>query len=226
MPHVDVVIVGSGPAGSIAALTAARGAPACSLWISARFPRDKACGDLIGPSGVQLLASLDVKVPGARASGTWWWSDRPGTRAVQPALAGLDYPGYALTVPRQLLDAALRDAALDAGAEAVHGRAVGVNDDGAGQVIVRLAGGAELRGDVVIGADGANSAIAQAAQPRWTHPGPCGVSRCAVTPTQPWRMPHIVLWEPRRWRLFPGYGWIFPTADGTTNIGLGVALGG
>ena len=37
-------------------------------------------------------------------------------------------------------------------------------------------------------------------------------------------LPHILLWEPRPWRLFPGYGWIFPTADGRANIGLGLGV--
>ena len=38
-------------------------------------------------------------------------------------------------------------------------------------------------------------------------------------------LPHILLWEPQRWRLFPGYGWIFPTADGRANVGLGLGVG-
>ncbi len=49
----DVLIVGSGPAGSIAALVLARGGARVALVDKAAFPRDKACGDLIGPRGVQ-----------------------------------------------------------------------------------------------------------------------------------------------------------------------------
>jgi flavin-dependent dehydrogenase len=38
-------------------------------------------------------------------------------------------------------------------------------------------------------------------------------------------LPLIVLLEARPWRIFPGYGWLFPGADGQANVGIGVALG-
>jgi len=58
----DAVVVGAGPAGSVAALTLARGGAHVALVDKARFPRDKACGDLIGPRGVALLSELGVGV--------------------------------------------------------------------------------------------------------------------------------------------------------------------
>ena len=61
----DVLIVGSGPAGSIAALVLARGGARVALVDKTAFPRDKACGDLIGPRGVQLLRDLALEVPDA-----------------------------------------------------------------------------------------------------------------------------------------------------------------
>ena len=36
-----------------------------ALADKASFPRDKACGDLVGPRGVQLLVELGVHVPDA-----------------------------------------------------------------------------------------------------------------------------------------------------------------
>ena len=61
----DAVVVGAGPAGSIAALVLARGGARVALADKAPFPRDKACGDLVGPRGVQVLAELGVHVPDA-----------------------------------------------------------------------------------------------------------------------------------------------------------------
>ena len=61
--HFDALVVGSGPAGSIAALVLARGGARVALVDKASFPREKACGDLIGPRGVQLLHELAVEVP-------------------------------------------------------------------------------------------------------------------------------------------------------------------
>jgi len=58
----DAVVVGAGPAGSIAALVLARGGARVALADKASFPRDKACGDLVGPRGVQALAELGVRV--------------------------------------------------------------------------------------------------------------------------------------------------------------------
>ena len=61
----DVLVVGSGPAGSIAALVLARGGARVALVDKTAFPRDKACGDLIGPRGVQLLRDLSLDAPDA-----------------------------------------------------------------------------------------------------------------------------------------------------------------
>jgi flavin-dependent dehydrogenase len=86
---------------------------------------------------------------------------------------------------------------------------------------VRLAGGADIRADVIIGADCATSQIAQDAglvDPARVPWGFAlrGYADAAVD------LPQIALWEPRRWRLFPGYGWIFPVPGGPANIRLGV----
>ena len=61
----DAVVVGAGPAGSIAALVLARAGASVALVDKAAFPRDKACGDLVGPRGVQVLAELGLTVPNA-----------------------------------------------------------------------------------------------------------------------------------------------------------------
>ena len=63
--HFDALVVGSGPAGSIAATVLARGGARVALVDKAKFPRDKACGDLVGPRGVQLLTDLGIAIPGA-----------------------------------------------------------------------------------------------------------------------------------------------------------------
>ena len=47
----DAVVVGAGPAGSVAALVLARAGARVALADKASFPRDKACGDLVGQIG-------------------------------------------------------------------------------------------------------------------------------------------------------------------------------
>ena len=61
----DALVIGAGPAGSVAALVLARAGARVALVDKARFPRDKACGDLVGPRGVQLLSDLAIEMPTA-----------------------------------------------------------------------------------------------------------------------------------------------------------------
>ncbi len=204
----------------MAALCLARAGARVVIVDKRSFPRDKACGDLIGPRGVRLLDELGVDVPGARRLGDMIVVAPNGRRALLPALPGVDYPGHALAIPRHEFDAALFDAAVEAGAAHVHDRVTGMVDDGG----VRLAAGTDVFADVVIGADGAQSAVAEAAglvddrRALWGF----ALRRYVRAPVE---LPHILLWEPDRWRLFPGYGWIFPTPDGGANVGLGLAVG-
>lgn len=203
----------------MAALCLARAGAHVVIVDKRSFPRDKACGDLIGPRGVRLLDELGVDVPGARRLGDMIVVAPNGRRALLPALAGVEYPGHALAIPRHEFDAALFRAAVEAGATHVHDRVTGLAEGG-----VRLAGGADVLADMVVGADGAQSAIAEAAglvddrRALWGF----ALRRYVAAPVD---LPHILLWEPERWRLFPGYGWIFPTPDGGANVGLGLAVG-
>src|SRR5204862_5534064 len=38
-------------------------------------------------------------------------------------------------------------------------------------------------------------------------------------------LPLLVLLDARPWRIYPGYGWLFPGADGQANVGIGVGMG-
>jgi len=216
----DVLVVGAGPAGSIAALVLARAGARVALLDKAAFPRDKACGDFVGPRGLQVLADLGIPEPPGLDVGDMVVVGPTGRRVVLPCFAGLSYPGRARAVPRTVLDSALRSAALDAGAVPFDGRAdrplwAGPTLDGF------AVGEGELRADFVIGADGATSHVATCA-------GLVDGARLlwgfAVRSylDQPVELPAITLWEQTPWRAFPGYGWIFPGPEGVANIGVGI----
>src|SRR5213592_2366246 len=115
--HFDALVVGAGPAGSVAALVLARGGARVALVDKARFPRDKACGDLVGPRGVQLLSDLAIEVAPAATVGDMIVVGPTGRRVRLPCYPGATYPGYAFASPRASLDATLQEAALSAGAE-------------------------------------------------------------------------------------------------------------
>ncbi len=120
----DVVVVGAGPAGSLAALTLASGGADVAIVDKATFPRDKACGDLLGPRAVDLLDGLGIRVPGALPVGDMLVVG-PSRRSVRlRCTGGLSYPGYALASKRVDLDGAIRDAAVKAGAVPLEGQVV------------------------------------------------------------------------------------------------------
>lgn len=216
----DVLVVGSGPAGSVAALVLARAGARVALVDKASFPRDKACGDLIGPRGLQVLADLGIREPDGLDVGGLMVVGPTGRRVVLSCTPGLSYPGRARAVTRLAFDEALRKAAVDAGAILVDGRAdrpLWSSSQLDGFVVDRH----ELRADFVIGADGATSHVAASAGMVEESRVLWGFAvRCYLE--QQVDLPAITVWEPTRWRAFPGYGWIFPGPGGTANVGLGV----
>jgi geranylgeranyl reductase family protein len=217
----DVLVVGAGPAGSVAALVLARGGAHVALVDKAEFPRDKACGDLVGPRGVQLLVDLDLAVPGAIPVGDMIVVGPTGRRVRLPCFPGHTYPDHAVAVPRTSLDMVLREAALAAGAVPFIGQAVDAVRGPAGIEGIALANGTQLRADTIIGADGATSRVAEVAG-LVDHNRVMWGFAIRTYLDQPVEIPAIVLWEPSRWRALPGYGWLFPGPDGRANVGLGV----
>ena len=145
------------------------------------FPRDKACGDLVGPRGVRVLSELGIEMTGASTVGDMIVVGPTGRRVRLPAYPGRTYPGHAIAVPRHDFDNALRNAALTASAEARTGRAERPPFGDDGLEGFALSTGAELRADMVLGADGATSRVAAAAN-LVVPDGCCGRSPSAPTP--------------------------------------------
>lgn len=222
--HFDVIVAGSGPAGSIAALVLARGGARVALVDKSCFPRDKACGDLIGPRGVRLLSDLGIEIPEARPVDDMIVVGPKGRQVRLPCLEGDSYPGHGLAVPRARFDDRLRRSAVAAGAVAMVAR-VGdpiVADDGTIEGF-SLSDGRRVRADAVIGADGATSRVAEVAGMVEHSRVLWGFALRAYV-EDPVGVPHIILWEDQPRRGFPGYGWLFPGVGGQANIGLGVGV--
>ena len=161
----DVLIVGAGPAGSIAALVLARAGARVRIVDRGRFPRGKLCGDTLNPGALALLDRLAVSA-GVRERAlpvTGMIVTGPGgTRVVGAYAEGVS--GAAIT--RADLDERLLSEAARAGARFEPGvmvRAPLVAADGARVLGARAAGrsGArDLRARVVIAADGRHSRLA------------------------------------------------------------------
>jgi geranylgeranyl reductase family protein len=221
----DVVVAGAGPGGSLAAFELARAGARVALVDKASFPRDKACGDLVGPRGVGLLNGLGIVPDGTVSLGDMAVVGPSGGRVVLPAVPGRTYPGCAWALPRKVFDDVVYQAAMKAGAEAITARvaAVEIEEDG-GAAAVRLDDGIRLRAGFVIGADGATSAVAGSVglvRADWVQWGFAVRTYLEAEVA----LPVIVLFDEEPGVGFPGYGWIFPGPDGMANAGVGVGTG-
>ena len=215
----DLVVVGSGPAGSAAAVGALRTRPDLRVLLldRAQFPRDKACGDGIAPHVVALLEEYAVTglvddavpVPELRLH-----------RGATTVRRQMHRPAW--VVPRTVLDARLRDAAVAAGAvpQQAQVRSAATGPDG-----VTLDGPAgRVAGAVVVGADGAHSAVARsvpAGRPRGSRTA-FAIRGYAPTPAERRGAQVIVFGDTRQ----PSYAWSFDRGDGSANVGYGELLHG
>lgn len=156
----DVAVIGGGPAGATAATELAR--QGRRVWLLDRPGRIKPCGGAIPP---RLIRDFDIPdhLIVARAN---------CARVVAPSEAVVDMPidgGYVGMVDREVFDEWLRDRAADHGAVRAAGTFDHLVQDGQDVVVSYRphAGGrdgalAQIRARAVVGADGANSAVAKA----------------------------------------------------------------
>lgn len=219
----DVVVVGAGPGGSVAALVLARYGVRVALVDKNSFPRDKACGDLVGPRGVALLAKLGVAVEGVVPLGDMVVIGPTGGRVLLPAVSGRTYPGEAWSIPRKRFDEVLYRAALDAGAEPITARVNAVERHN-GVALCHLSSGDRLTAGTVIGADGATSTIASGADLLRNDRLHWGFAVRTYLRAEV-KLPLISVFDEEPGKAFPGYGWLFPSADGVANVGVGVGVG-
>ncbi|MGE0815584.1 MAG: NAD(P)/FAD-dependent oxidoreductase [Vicinamibacterales bacterium] len=213
----DVVVVGGGPAGALAALLLARRGYRVRVFERARFPRPKLCGDTLNPGALATLARHADTGPllargrplhGMRLSGT----GGPAVEARYPrGLAGL-------TIVRRDLDDALLRQAAAAGAAIEDGVLVRGAAPGAGVVdgviVATARGDRRHQARLVVGADGRTSALAGGLGLAWTPRRPRRWAFGTYAEGVDGTAPDLGEMHVRRGR----YLGLAPVADGVTNV--------
>jgi geranylgeranyl reductase family protein len=224
--HVDVAVVGGGPAGAAAAITLARAGRQVAIFDKATFPRDKCCGDGLTTGALRLLEDLGLD-PGDVAS----WQPVEDVVVVSPSRREATFPlprgrgSYAAVARRADLDAALLDVARKAGAEVHEGAAIrGVAQDGE-RATLRFEGAGTVTAPYVVAADGMWSPtrkLAGAGESGYL--GEWHAFRQYFEHVGPRAGRELFVWfEPD---LLPGYAWSFPLPGGRANVGFGIAREG
>ncbi len=226
----DVIVAGMGPAGSSAALHAARKGLSVLVLDKEKFPRDKVCGDALSSTSLASLDELGVlqdltREPHTPVSEISYFT--PGDVSVTVPLLKVE-PGIPVTgmiCRRIILDDLL--------ARAVQQEATVMDwctvqnverlDDGRLCVTAELGGGRmhEFTCRAVVGADGVFSAVSRRlGVPRYTEYRALAARayfRYVLGVTG--RLEVHFLED-----LLPGYVWIYPTESGLTNVGLSIPM--
>jgi geranylgeranyl reductase family protein len=231
--ETDVLVVGGGPGGSAAAYYLARHGIDVTVVEKATFPREKVCGDGLTPRAVAAMVKMGVstddpgyeRVDGLRVHARDATIDLPW-----PELRS--WPDFGLVMPRSEFDHILAQRAVKAGARLMEGtEAVEplLRDGWVKGADVRSTGnkddpGTQVRARYVIASDGAASRFAAPAGVRRDGSRPLGIAARRYYRTSyhpgPWFESWLDLWEGDL--LLPGYGWLFPVAGGTINLGAGL----
>ena len=208
----DAIVVGAGPAGSTTAYRLARAGARVLLIDRARFPRDKPCG---GGLTIRAVRELPVDV------------EPVVEQVVDRMVVRLNYGTHferggrrelIQMTQRRRLDHFLAERAAEAGAAFRDGvRVRGLEVDEAGATVDL--DGDRVRGNVVVGADGANGVVAKSVgiETRYVD-GVAYEGNVVYEADEAKRYRSLALIE---LGIIPGgYGWLFPKGD-HANVGVG-----
>ncbi len=211
MTQFDIIVVGSGPAGSAAAVTALKHGLSVAIVDKATFPRDKLCGGLFTGRSQMAMTSifgLDV-TPEMFLTSTHMRFSAKG----KPIADIPNAPPMHLTMRRDF-DAMLHAEAVNKGAVPYLGSPA--TEISEATKTVTLKNGVTLSYQTMIAADGVNSFVARTLFGRAFDPDKIAFGLEIETPMQPGRDNAVEAdFDAAHW----GYGWSFPKKK-TLTVGV------
>ena len=220
----DILVIGGGPAGSLAARTAAeQGMDVLMVEKRQEIGSPVRCAEGVGAKALAEFIQPDPKWISAEINGGC-------IHAPDGGFVTIDEPGSGLVLERKIFDRELANQAAQSGAQVwVKARAVDlIKDNGKidGAVVRRGDGDYEIRAKVVIAADGVESQAGKWAGIDTTCKAH-DVDTCAQYLMTGFtgidlNYCHFYLGH----EIAPrGYAWIFPKGGGCANVGIGIGGG-
>ena len=218
----DIVVVGGGPAGSMAAWEAAkRGVSVCMLEKDRDIGYPVRCGEAAGESGLRQFVEIED---------SWIAEKITSVKLVSPNLTSVDIDfaaetGYILN--RRIFDYDLSRYAANAGAE-VYTKAyvknvLANNGEVNGVVLDYLGEEKQIQAKIVIGADGLTSRVG-----RWAGLKTLVRMKDMESAVQ-YSVANVDI-EPNKMIMYVGrnhapggYIWVFPKGEKFANIGIGIS---
>lgn len=228
----DVIVVGGGPAGASAAYFNAIEGRKVLLIEKAQFPRDKICGDGVTGKSLGILNEMGLADEISKIKKISCHEvilSSPNKTMLTIPIADPDDPLTAFCIEREIFDELLYQKAvsmvLEHGGQILNekvSKPLIENDE----IVGVIAGKAEYRSPLIVGADGFNGPIAryvmdttkQPKQDRKHYSSAVREYWEGITDNQGQIEIHFID------GILPGYFWIFPISENKFNIGLGMLL--
>ena len=231
----DVLIIGAGPSGSNAAISYKNLNPNLKVGLIDKsiFPRDKSCGDAIGPGVISALKRFNnhhiLDNEPQVVSTTLYGPENIGIQNYIPEVKNKE-DSIVYVIPRIDLDNRILNLAKDLDVDVFEGYSfVSFEKDSDNKLVVEIKNGdniTKLGAKILVGADGANSRVRKQLNVNTISDWHKAIAIRAYIDS-----PNYLEIFKERTLMFEinvsaekGYAWAFPSKGNLLNIGIGVPL--
>ena len=231
----DVLIIGAGPSGSNAAISYKNLNPDLKVGLidKSLFPRDKSCGDAIGPGVISALKRFNnqhiLDNEPQVVSTTLYGPENIGIQNYIPEVKNKE-DSIVYVIPRIDLDNRILNLAKDLDVDVFEGYSfVSFEKDSDNKLVVEIKNGdniTKLGTKILVGADGANSRVRKQLNVNTNSDWHKAIAIRAYIDS-----PNYLEIFKERTLMFEinvsaekGYAWAFPSKGNLLNIGIGVPL--